>query len=569
MDEYPQPVLKHQSFYSIIWLIPIVAALVGGILIYDYYQKLGVRITVVFADGQGLESGKTRIRYEGINIGRVEKIELVKGEKKVKVTARLDQSAAYLAREGTLFWIVKPQLSPGRISGLETLISGRYIALRPGKAGNKARDSFVGLDEPLVGDKSLPGLHLVLKASRLGSLNPGTPVLHRQIEVGRIDGHQLANDNRGVDVQAYIFPQFAHLVRTTSRFWNAGGVTVTGGISGIKVHSESMATLLAGGVAFDTPESDLGQPAEDHSVYALFDDKESAASGLLTHTDERFNPGILVQVRFKNAEGIKLGKTLVKFKGITVGKVVDHKVSDDLSGVILTIMLRSEAISAAYDGAQYWIVKPRLGSSGLTGLSTLLSGRYIEVRPGAGTRTAEFIGLDTPPLTDRENSGLNVVLTCEDPGSLSPGSPLYYRRLEAGKVTGVALADDGDKVHVHVQIFQEFSNLVKNDTRFWNASGISVKATLAGLKVRSGSLESLLSGGIDFETPAGTQAKAAQDGHEFELFTNEEEARSWGKTIRIAFDELINLEEEASLKYRGGRSRFSGFHYAQSHYGWS
>lgn len=534
--------IKKKSRFSFIWVIPLVAALIGCYLVYDYYMNRGLPITIIFSSGEGIEADKTLIRFDGVEVGKVTSIELIRGKKNVKVSAILDKSAAYLARQGTIFWVVKPQLSAARISGLETMLTGVYIGIRPRKEGGDKKTDFVGLDKPPPGDPNRPGLHIVLRSQELGSLQSGSPVLYRQIEVGQVEEHELAEDNKEVDVNLYIFEEYAGLVRTTSRFWNAGGVTVTGGLSGLKVRTESLSALLAGGIAFDNPPGDYGEPCKNNAVFDLYEDRESASAEVVQEKEEVLAPGIPITIKFKTAEGIEHGITVIKYKGITVGKVTEISVAEDLSGVILSVRLIGKAKGGAKEGARYWVVKPSFGAEGLSGLDTIISGRYIEARPGHGPPKSDFIGLDAPPLGDPDEPGLHIVLKAPELGSLSPGSPVLHRQVEVGKVEGHEFTENGDSVHIHLHIFEEFAGLVKEQTRFWNASGLDVQASLSGLKLRTESLESLFAGGVAFETPAG--GKPARNGQVFQLYTDYESASA--PTVET-FDIILHSERLGSL----------------------
>ena len=549
MSEYAQPVLRKSKWFAFIWSIPLFTAFVASFLLFDYYQNRGVEITIDFANGSGIVASKTKIRYDGIDIGMVESVSLIKGDNKVRVHARLNPSAAYLACKGTLFWVVQARFSSGGVSGLDTILSGKYINMRPLEGSCEPQTRFVGLNEPPMGDETLPGLFISLRAEKLDSLTPGTPVLFKQIKVGRIEGYELLENNE-VKVFLYIEREFAHLVRTTTRFWSAGGVRVTGGLSGFKVQTESVAAMLMGGVTFDTPEKDAGEPVTKGYVFSLFNTREEALSGVCDRQDVGFDPGIIINVTFKNAEGLVSGTTEVKYKGITIGKVLDRTITDDLAKVRLTIMLSPQAGEATRAGTKFWVVKPSFGSQGFSGMSTLLSGRYIEVRPGNGERKSDFIGLEKMPLSQEGEGGIHLRLTCEDAGSISAGSPLLYRHIEVGHVAGVSLAKDGNSVDVYANVYADYAHFVKDTTRFWNSSGVTVQADMSGIKLQVGSLASLLTGGLEFETPTGT-GKPVHDLATFTLYPDQEAALEWGRLIHVHFKTGIDLKAGAELRYRG------------------
>lgn len=546
MNDYAQPILKKSRWYTLIWSIPLLTAIMASFLLFNYYENRGVLITIDFTNGSGLIASKTKIRYEGIDIGIVEKISLINGDNKVRVHARLNPSAAHLACKGALFWVVQARFSLGGVSGLDTIISGKYINIRPASKGSMPQARFVGLEEPPMGEQSLPGLFIALRAQRLESLTPGTAVLYKQIKVGKVEGYELLANNE-VKVFLYIEQEFAHLVRTTTRFWNAGGIRVSGGLSGFKVQTDTIAAMMSGGVTFDTPRNNDGEPASTGQIYTLYNGRQEALSGVSDRDNTNFHPGLIITVSFENAEGIVSGKTEVKYKGIVIGKVLSRTIADDLSKVNLTIMLHPEAGQATQKGTRFWVVKPSFGSQGISGLSTLLNGRYIEVRPGDGEVRTEFIGLEKP-LLDEE--GLHIHLQAENGGSLSAGSPILYRQVEVGQIAGISLAKDGGGVELFGLIFEPYADLVRDTTRFWNTSGIKVKADMGGVELQIASLASLLTGGLEFETPVGT-GKPAQHQASFTLYPDREAARELGERIQVSFASGVNLSSGADLRYRG------------------
>ena len=230
-------VIRRRSRFSVVWLVPLTAAAIGGWLWHRSIVEAGLPITLFFADGAGIHEGKTHIAHEGVSIGTVESIELSEDFEGVVVKAELDKSAAGLARQGTVFWLVKPRVDFGGISGLETLVSGAYIAVRPGHG--EPATKFTALDAPPTIDPSEPGRHIILTAKTLGSLHHGTPVYFRKMQVGSIQEHTLTEDHHAVRIRAHIQEQFASLVGSNTRFWNASGITVQAALSGVKVRTES------------------------------------------------------------------------------------------------------------------------------------------------------------------------------------------------------------------------------------------------------------------------------------------------------------------------------------------
>ncbi|HEY3245707.1 MAG TPA: MlaD family protein [Phycisphaerae bacterium] len=247
----PEAVVRPMRRPSAYWLIPIAAALLAGWLGYQAWLRRGTVIMVQLEQGYGLQPGAD-VRYRGIVVGQIRKIELSKDLDGIVVTAALHSRAGELARGGARFWVVRPQLGPGGVAGLETLVGPRYLAVLPGD-GPTQRE-FIGLGEPPIIDAiDARDLEIVLQAQRRGSLRPGAPILYRQIPVGTILSVGLTGDSGAVEARACIQRPYAQLVRPETRFWNVSGFAAQVGLKGVALEVESGDALLAGGVALATP----------------------------------------------------------------------------------------------------------------------------------------------------------------------------------------------------------------------------------------------------------------------------------------------------------------------------
>ncbi|MEX2221948.1 MAG: MlaD family protein [Candidatus Rokuibacteriota bacterium] len=266
-------VTRRRWTFAIVWVVPVVAAIVGGYLIVSRLQELGPTITIRFRDGSGVKAGQTELRYRGVPIGEVTAIELSRKREYVLVKTRLRRSAASLAREGSLFWIVRPEVGFGSVRGLSTVISGSYMQVLPGTG--KAKSVFTGIERasPTLGQ---PGLKVTLSTVKLGSLRPGSPVHYRGIEVGSVTSTDLNSDATAAHVQIFIAQRYERLVRIGSRFWTASGVDVNLGLfRGLEINVESLRSLVAGGIAFATPDDPGAPPAKDGTLFLLHDKPQS------------------------------------------------------------------------------------------------------------------------------------------------------------------------------------------------------------------------------------------------------------------------------------------------------
>jgi paraquat-inducible protein B len=252
--DLPEAKIKRQSRISMVWIVPLVAAIVGGWLVFKYIRQLGPVISIQFSDGNEIEANQTTLKYRGVRVGDVLSVQLAKDAEHVEVQARLDKSAENLARDGSLFWIVRPEVSAGGLHGLETIVSGPYIQVEPG--GAVERRKFIGEDKPPILKTSEGGLEIILTTPSLGSLTVGAPVYYRGMEVGSVRYFVLGKDSTVVNVHVLVETNFAPLVRADSEFWNAGGVGVHFGLfSGFSMSAESLKALVIGGIAFATPPS--------------------------------------------------------------------------------------------------------------------------------------------------------------------------------------------------------------------------------------------------------------------------------------------------------------------------
>jgi len=256
-----------------LWLIPLGAIALCVWFVYRDYIATGPLITIYFGDASGLEQNNTQIRYLGATVGQVKSLELTRDGHSVEVKARLAGSATQLAREGSVFWIVRPEVKLGAISGLRTIVSGEYIAVRP---GNGARTNiFAGAAREPVAQE--PGaLNIILLASELSSLQEQSAIYYRGIQVGEIVKYQLGSEAQDVRLQARIHKEYAPLVRENSKFWNAGGIDFSFGLfHGAEISAESAKTLLSGGIAFATPP-EPAKPATDGAVFRLYEKPDDA-----------------------------------------------------------------------------------------------------------------------------------------------------------------------------------------------------------------------------------------------------------------------------------------------------
>ncbi len=267
--EPSRAVVKKRSRFSAIWLLPLAVVAAGGWLVYHSYMERGTAITIAFQTGEGIDIGKTLIKYKGVEIGHVTDMDFTQ-DGQVQVDAVLKKSGIDFARKDTHFWLVSPRIGAQGITGLETIMSGSYIGALPGKG--VTTKTFKALNEPppFITESRTP-LKVTLRSEILGSVKVGSPLYYREIQVGEITDFQLSTEADKVLIHVAVEHAYAPLVRENTKFWNVSGIAAKLGLTGVKIHAESLASIIAGGIAFATPDNDdMGKSVKNGTVFELY-----------------------------------------------------------------------------------------------------------------------------------------------------------------------------------------------------------------------------------------------------------------------------------------------------------
>lgn len=328
LGDAPNPQVRSSRTFSLIWLVPLIAAMVGGGLAIRTFMEKGPTITIDFTSAEGLEAGKTRIRFKDVEVGRVESIALDKNLSHVKVTASMIRRMKPYLNASTRFWVVRARIGAGEVSGLGTLFSGAYIAMDPGSEGEEEKH-FTGLESPPVVTLDTPGTYFKLRAAELGSVDIGAPVYFRRIKVGQVVHYEMQPDGSAVDVKIFIRSPHNRHVNQNTRFWNASGLNIMVDPNGVRIDTQSVTTLIEGGIAFETPTNlGSGGPVDaDKQIFTLYTSYDKINEPTFAHKM------YFISYFDGTVRGLTVGAP-VEFRGIKIGEVIDLKLqfnTDDAS----------------------------------------------------------------------------------------------------------------------------------------------------------------------------------------------------------------------------------------------
>ena len=389
MPDYllPEAEVTPKSRFSLIWLIPLIAAIIGGWLAYKYYSDLGTFIVINFEQASGIEARKTPIKYKDVEVGMVRKVGLSPNLKTVKVTVEIYNDMEENLGPNTQFWVVSPRVTLRGISGLQTLLSGVNIGMLPGEPG-PSKTEYEGLSKPPTISIQSAGQALVLNTEQLGSLDIGSPIYYRQLEVGQVTGYNLNPDNQKIDVDVFIFAPYDKKIKTNTRFWNASGFEVDISTRGVSARLESLTSLLIGGISFETDEQEPGYPLNGKSSFKLYDSLKQAKED--TSGENKLNYVLYFD---DTLHGLYEGSE-IKYKGVKLGQVEKILIANNPKNATLRtkvhIALHVDKLSAENSRTKAEKLLQSLVEKGLR----------AQLRSDSLITGAQFIGLVMVPQPD-------------------------------------------------------------------------------------------------------------------------------------------------------------------------
>ena len=395
----PREARVQRRRFSPIWLVPIAAVVIAGWLGWKTYAQRGPLITITFASAEGIEAGRTRVMLRNVEVGMVEYLDLSRDLSRVEVHVRMRSDLKEHLTTGTRFWVVRPRLGVGGVSGLGTLFSGVYIEMEPGRGGRT--EGFKGLEEPPVLPPSGDGKSFVLRAKTLGSLSRGSPVYYRGVPVGEVLGATLAPDGQSVAVNVFVRGPHDAMVRPETRFWNASGIEISTGGSGFKARAESLQAVILGGIAFDTrPEGAGDPPSPKDSEFEMYADKESALS-------MPYGPQVSYLTHFGGSvRGVDVG-TPVELLGIRVGRVTDVRLEGEAGRLSVPVTLTLDPEKVLLHQGELPTEGPKLQQSTDAQMALLVArGLRAELETGSLLTGHKIVALAFHPRSPKARLGL-------------------------------------------------------------------------------------------------------------------------------------------------------------------
>jgi paraquat-inducible protein B len=355
---------------SLVWLVPIVAGIIGLSMVIHDFLNVGPKVVVSFLTAEGLEAKKTQVKYKNVVIGTVTDIDLSEDRTHVLATIELNQSAAPFTRADSQYWVVRPRIGAHGVSGVDTLLSGAFISADAGSS-EKTEKNFTGLETPPPVTFGEKGKRFILHTDDLGSLDIGSPVYFRRIQVGQVVAYELAKDGKGVDIEIFVSSPNDQFVLTDSRFWNASGIDVSVGAAGLKVSTQSLTSIISGGIAFREPKySPDAKPAESNAEYKLFEDQATALAppdGEPKYIRMRFNQSL---------RGLVVNAP-VDFLGVNIGRVVsvdlDYDAATGTFPGVVGAVIYPQRLGGANDK-----LKEQAGGGDEEELTSRILGRFVE-----------------------------------------------------------------------------------------------------------------------------------------------------------------------------------------------
>lgn len=465
-------VKKH--WLSGIWLLPLVGALMAGWIVFQNFQEKGIEISIIFEDAAGITAGKTLLMYKGVRIGLVKSVQMSDNFKQIKVMAEVVPSVVEGLRKTTGFWLVKPSISLTKITGLDTIVPGDYISMNPG-VGESQRE-FIALNSPPILFNDSKSLYIDMLVGHLGSIVRGSKVYFREIPVGEVLDYTLLVLEDQVKINVRIEERYTHLVKKSSRFWNANGLSIKVGLSEFSVHTESLAALISGGIAFYTPEVGALELVDNGEKFTLYDDFETAEVDV---PEKEKSGSQFIKIIADELGSLTIGSN-VYFKKIPVGEVINYALSPK-NNILITLEIKQKYLHLISRKTRFWRnsgLKIKAGLSGvkleMASVKSLLNGG-ISFTNVEGQRTyTVYKKRRLYPLYQDANLAKEQVKKIQIEFDLAQGikegTELKYLGIKVGVVTQVKIAANNKSIIAQAKLFDSAVDFARQGAKFWLVS---------------------------------------------------------------------------------------------------
>ncbi|WP_367986457.1 MlaD family protein [Vibrio sp. NTOU-M3] len=531
------PDIKRNRGISPLWILPILTMLLAGWLVAKAIHDAGQRVQIYFSDAQGLVAGRTTIRYQGLEVGMVREINLTEDLESIYVDADIYPEATKLLSKETRFWMVKPTASLSGISGLDTLVSGNYIAIQPSDSAEESEPEtvFHALERAPSDILTKNGLNITLKARDLGGISVGSQIVYKKIPIGEVYNYQLNNDAKSVIIQASIKDEYRKIITDESRFWNVSGIGAQIGFEGVDVRLESLSALIGGSIAVDSPDD--GQPVADNTQFRLYRDLKTAGRG------------IPIKITLPDENQISASGAPIMYRGIEIGQVTDLQLSEGRKEIIASAAIQPAFNDMLNKGSRFILEEAKVSLSGVENLSNLVKGNFLTLVPGKGDRSRYFTAVRKNDFAKQQARSTSVSLVSDNSFGLDVGANILYRGITVGSITEVSL--DGDKVRFDTLIDNQYAHLIKSQNRFFVTGSASAELTESGLNITVPPAKQLLTGSISFVSEGSNSAL-----EEYRLFQSKSLAElakynlSGSTKITLFAHELPPISKGSPLLYR-------------------
>lgn len=529
------PDVKRNKGISPLWILPIITMLLAGWLVFKAVHDAGQKVKIHFSDAQGLIAGRTTVRYQGLEVGMVRSINLSEDLQSIFVEADIYPEATKLLSDKTRFWMVKPTATLSGISGLDALVSGNYIAIQPSDQKGKFKTDFVALDSAPADLYAKEGLNISLKARDLGGISVGSQILYRKIPIGEVYAYQLDKENKNVIIQASIKEEYHSIITDESRFWNVSGIGASIGFSGVDVRLESLAALIGGSIAVDSP--DRGEAVKNNQQFKLYPDLKTAGRG------------IPIRIVLPDENKISPSGAPIMYRGLEVGQITDLHLNQDRQQIIADAAIQPAFIDMLTDGSRFILEEAEVSFSGVENLGNLVKGNFLTIVPGEGIKAREFTAIRKNVFNKQQAKSISIQLTADNSFGLDQGANVLYRGIAVGEVTRVQL--DKERVRFDVLIDKRYETLIKSQNRFFVTGSASAELTESGLNITVPPAKQLLAGSISFVSEGKPKTNS-----EYKLYQSRSLAElakynlSGSHKLVLVADELPPISKGSPLLYR-------------------